>query len=296
MTPPTARKTRLGILLMIATTFIFSMQDGLSRHLAEATNPVMVVTIRYWFFALFVIALSASRPGGVRAVARTRQPVLQIFRGVLLVVEVVVTVWAFTLLGLVEAHAIFAAYPLMVAALSGPVLGERIGWRRWTAIGAGFVGVLVILRPGFQAVSLGTLVALVAALMFAVYGLLTRYAARQDSAATSFFYTGVAGAAAITLSVPWYWDPMQSAADWAMMGALCLSGALGHFLFIKAYDLAEAGDIQPFAYFQLFFASAVGVLVFGDTIDPVSAAGAAIILASGLYTLWRARIRARQGG
>jgi drug/metabolite transporter (DMT)-like permease len=139
---------RLGIMLMILTSFIFALQDGISRHLAENYNVMTVVMIRYWFFAAFVVALSAVRGGGIARVARTAQPVLQIFRGVLLAAEICVTVLAFVLLGLIETHAVFAVYPLLIAALSGPVLGEYVGWRRWTAIGVGLIGVLIILRPG----------------------------------------------------------------------------------------------------------------------------------------------------
>lgn len=277
---------RLGILLMIATTFVFAAQDGISRHLAGEYNVLMVVTIRYWFFAAFVIALSARRTGGLRAVAGTEQPVLQIFRGVLLVAEICVTVWAFTLLGLVEAHAIFACYPLLIAALSGPVLGERVGWRRWAAIAVGFVGILIILRPGAGVFTPGSLVSLTAALMFALYGLITRYAARRDRAATSFFWTGVAGAVVITPLGLWFWEPM-SASDWRWMGLLCLTGAFGHFLLIKVYEVAEASAVQPFAYLQLVFASAIGMAIFGESVGLPIVIGAALIVAAGLFTLRR---------
>ena len=113
------------------------------------------------------------------------------------------------LLGLIETHAIFAVYPLLVAALAGPVLGEYVGWRRGVAILVGLVGVLVILRPGFRVFSPAAVVPLVGALMFALYALLTRLVARGDSAATTFFYTGTAGAVAMTLVVPFVWTPMQ---------------------------------------------------------------------------------------
>jgi drug/metabolite transporter (DMT)-like permease len=103
---------RLGIALMILTSLIFALQDGISRYLAETYNVMTVVMLRYWFFAGFVIALSAARGGGIARVARTGQPKLQIFRGVLLVAEICVTVLAFVLLGLIETHAIFAVYPL----------------------------------------------------------------------------------------------------------------------------------------------------------------------------------------
>jgi drug/metabolite transporter (DMT)-like permease len=286
-----AQDTRLGVALMVATTFIFAVQDGLSRHLASEYNVLMVVMIRYWFFAAFVAALAARQAGGLRAAAATRQPALQIFRGALLALEICVMVLAFTLLGLVESHAVFAAYPLLIAALSGPVLGERVGWRRWAAIGVGFAGVLVILEPGWGVFAPEAAVPLLAALMFALYGLLTRFAARADDAATSFFWTGVVGAGVMTAAGLWTWEAMTPG-DWIWMGGLCLTGVLGHFTLIKCYEVAEASAVQPFAYLQLVFASAIGLLVFGETIRPNVAIGAALVVGAGLFTLWRARRQA----
>jgi drug/metabolite transporter (DMT)-like permease len=287
----TDQNTRLGILLMIGTTFVFAMQDGLSRHLAGAYNVQMVVMVRYWFFAAFVIFIGARKAGGIRAAAATKQPVLQAFRGLLLAFEICVMIAAFVLLGLVESHAVFACYPLIIAALSGPVLGERVGWRRWVAIGIGFIGVLVILNPGQTVFSPAALVPLLAASMFALYGLLTRYVARKDTSATSFFWTGTMGAVALTCIGVWYWEPM-SGQDWALMGVLCITGALGHYMLIRCYEVAEASSVQPFAYLQLVFASALGLTVFGETLRPNVAIGAAIVIGAGLFTLLRERRRA----
>jgi drug/metabolite transporter (DMT)-like permease len=284
------QNTGLGIWLMVATTFIFAVQDGLSRHLAGEYNVLMVVMIRYWFFAAFVIAVAARRAGGVRAAAATRQPLLQILRGALLALEVCVMVLAFTLLGLVETHAVFVCYPLLSAALSGPVLGEHVGWRRWTAIGVGFLGVLVLLQPGRGVFAPAAAVPLFAALMFALYGLLTRFAARADSAATSFFWTGTVGAVVTTAAGIWFWEPM-TAPDWLWMVGLCLTGALGHFTLIKCYEVAEASAVQPFAYLQLVFASAIGIAVFGESLAADVVLGAALVVGAGLFALRRARLR-----
>jgi drug/metabolite transporter (DMT)-like permease len=283
-----ALNTRLGILLMVATTFIFSVQDGISRHLAGEYNVLMVVMIRYWFFAVFVIAVASRQAGGIRAAAATSQPGLQIFRGLLLVVEICVMIYAFTLLGLVESHAVFACYPLLIAALSGPILGERVGWRRWVAIAIGFIGVIIILEPGSGVFRREAIIPLASALMFALYGLLTRYAARRDSAATSFFWTGTTGAIAITAVGLWYWQPMTGP-DWIWMAALCVTGALGHYTLIKCYEVAEASAVQPFAYLQLVFGSMIGIAVFSETIRLNVALGAALIVTAGLFTLWRQR-------
>lgn len=282
----------LGILLMIGATVVFALQDGISRHLAGTYNTYMVVMVRYWFFAAFVVFLAMRAPGGIKAVARTRQLGLQIFRGVLLVAEICVAVYGFTLLGLVESQAVFICYPLLVAALSGPLLGESVGWRRWAAIGVGLVGVLIILQPGVGVFDPAALIPFASALMFAVYGLITRYAARRDSTATSFFWTGIAGMVFMTSVGIWFWQPM-SQGDWLWMALLCVSGVTGHWLLIKCYEVAEASAVQPFAYFHLVWAAILGVSIFGEVIRLNVATGAAIIIAAGLFTLWRESRKAR---
>lgn len=280
--------TRLGIALMVATSVVFAGQDGISRHLAGEYNVYMVVMIRYWFFAAFVITIASRKAGGIVAAARTSRPAIQALRGVLLAAEICVMVTGFTILGLVESHAVFAAYPLMVAALSGPILGERVGWRRWVAIGVGFVGVLFILKPGLGVFNPAAIIPLIAAVMFATYGLLTRYVARFDRTETSFFWTGTVGAVAISSVGIWFWEPMTGS-DWVWMGALCMTGSLGHWLLIRCYEVAEASAVQPFAYFQMVFAAAVGITVFGEALETNVLIGAGIVVAAGLFTLWRER-------
>ncbi len=281
----------LGITLMVLTTFVFAVQDGLSRHLASEYNVLMVVMIRYWFFAAFVITIARRKAGGLRAAASTSQPVLQALRGLLLATEICVMVIGFTLLGLVESHAVFTCYPLLVAALSGPVLGESVGWRRWSAIGVGFIGVLIILQPGMSVFNPAAILPLIAAAMFAIYGLLTRYVGRKDKTATSFFWTGVTGSVAMTVTGIWYWEPMI-ATDWFYMGCLCITGVTGHWLLIRCYEVAEASAVQPFAYLQLVFASIIGISVFGEDVRRNVAVGAVLIVAAGLFTFWRERQKA----
>lgn len=291
MTPQkTTQNTRLGIWLMIATTVVFAAQDGISRHLAENYSVMMVVMIRFWFFGLFAIALVARAPGGLKAATRTAYPWAQVARGLILVAEICVMVVGFVHLGLIEAHAVFTCYPLLVAALSGPILGEKVGWRRWTAILVGFAGVLIILQPGFAVFSPWALVPLLAAFLFAIYGLLTRYVARKDSAPVSFFWTGVVGGVAMTPFglATWTW---MAPADWGWMALLCGMAALGHWLLIRAFAVAEASAIQPFAYLQLVFASGIGLVLFGEDLRTNVAVGAGIVVAAGIFTLWRQRVR-----
>lgn len=281
--------TRLGIILMCATAFVFSLQDVLSRHLAGTYNVYMIVMLRFWVFGVFVAVIAGRQPGGLRAAAFTRQPALQLLRGVLLPAEICVMVVSFVSVGLIASHAVFASYPLIIAALSGPVLGEKVGWRRWTAIAIGFVGILIILEPGVTVFTPLSVIALVASAMFALYGLLTRYAARQDSATVSFFWTGMAGAITMTPVGLWHWQSM-SGTDWALMGLLGCLASLSHFLMIKALEVAEASAIQPFAYLQLVFVSFLGIEVYGETLRANLVIGGAVVVSAGLFTLWRSRV------
>ena len=284
----TKQNERLGILLMIITTIVFASQDGLSKYLATEYNVYMVVMIRYWFFAAFVISMSSRRTGGIKRVAKTKSPILQIFRSVILVAEMCITILAFTLLGLAETHAIFASYPLIIAMLSGPILGEYVGWRRWLAISVGFIGILIILNPGNGIFSPYALVPLAGAILFALYGLLTRYVGQYDNSSTSFFWAGVVGSIAMTVIGLNFWDPV-SRSDWSIMLLLSASGVVGHYLLIKCYEVAEASAVQPFAYLQLIWASMIGIIIFGEQITTNVLIGACIIVGAGLFTLWRER-------
>ena len=281
--------TRLGVLLMVGTTIVFAIQDGLSLHLSSTYNVYMVVMVRYWFFAAFVMTVSAKQAGGLRNAARTKQPILQGFRGVLLAAEICIMVTAFTLLGLVESLAIFSAYTLIVAALSGPILGESVGWRRWAAIGVGFCGVLIILQPGIGVFSPYAIIPVISAFIFALYSLLTRYVARLDSTVTSFFWTGVMGCVLMTMVGAFHFENMTSN-DWVLMLCLCCTGATGHWMLIRCYEVAEASAVQPFTYLQLVFGSTIGVLIFGEVVKLNVAVGAVLVVTAGLFTLWRARV------
>ena len=279
---------KLGISLMAITMLVFAIQDGISQYLAREYNVFFIVMVRYWFFAIFVFILCSRQPGGLQRVASTKQPFLQIFRGVLLAFEVIVMITSFTLLGLIESHAVFSIYPLLVAALSGPVLKEYVGWKRWSAIFIGFFGVMIILKPSNNVFSLEAIIPLIAALMFALYSLLTRYAARQDGAMTSFFWTGIIGAIVMSVIGSGYWTPLKPI-DWAWLGLLCIFGCLAHYLLIKCYEVSEAGLLQPFAYLQLLFATIIGLWIFSEKLETHLMIGAFVVVLAGLFAFWRER-------
>jgi drug/metabolite transporter (DMT)-like permease len=279
---------KLGISLMAVTMLIFAVQDGISQYLAREYNVFFIVMVRYWFFALFVVILCSKQPGGLRKAISTKQPFLQVFRGALLALEVIVMITSFTLLGLIESHAIFSIYPLLVAALSRPVLKEFVGWKRWSAIFIGFIGVMIILKPSNNVFSLEAIIPLVAALMFALYSLLTRYAARQDTSMTSFFWTGIIGAVVMSIVGSGYWIALKPV-DWAWLGLLCILACLAHYLLIKCYELSEASSLQPFAYLQLLFATIIGLWIFSEKLEVHVVMGALLVVLSGLFAIWRER-------
>jgi drug/metabolite transporter (DMT)-like permease len=180
-----------------------------------------------------------------------------------------------------------------VALLSMPLLGERVGWRRWTAIGVGLCGVLIVVNPGGSAFDASVLLPLHSALMFALYVIATRLVSRNDAASTSFFYLGVAGAAAISLVGPFFWTNL-SPTDWLWMGLLCITGMSSHYFLIRAYDLLDAAAVQPLTYLQIVLAAIIGVSVFGETLSPNTVAGSVIVVGAGIFTIWRESVVARR--
>lgn len=283
---------RRGIWLMIATVFAFACQDGFSRHLAGTYNTLMIVMLRYWVFAGFVMVLALRRPEGVRAAIRSDRLAIHALRAVLLVAEISIIVWGYTLIGLIESHAVFAICPLLVVALSGPVLGEAISWRRWAAVGVGMVGVIVILRPGAGVFSWPALLPLGSALLFAVYSVLTRLTARDEPTFPAFFWPAVIGAGMMTfLGLP-QWQAIAPL-DWVYVLCYAATAVASNWLMLKTYEAAEASAVQPFAYLQIVFVSVIGITIYAEHLAPAVAIGAAIVVAAGLYALTLDRGAAR---
>ncbi|MBO9096984.1 MULTISPECIES: DMT family transporter [unclassified Rhizobium] len=285
--------TKSGYIFTIVAITLFSIQDGISKHLAGAYPPFLVAMIRYWTFALFAIALAARSRGGLAVTVRTKRPWLQILRGLLLAAQIVIVIQSFAMVGLARSQAIFSSGPLIVALLSVPILGEKVGWRRWTAIFVGFLGVLLILKPESGFFDVRFLVPLSSALLFSFYVIVTRLVSRQDTSMTSFFYTGVVGAIAMSCIGPFFWMPLTPH-DWIWMGLLCLTGMSSHYCLIRAYDLLDAVVIQPLTYLQLVYAAIIGVVVFGEVLTANMVVGAAIVVGAGMFTVWRENVLAKR--
>ena len=286
--------SRQGYLYAILAITIFGIQDGISKHLGGLYPPIFITFMRYIAFGAFVLVISARAPGGIREAARTRRPVLQWFRGILLAVQIVVAIYCFTKVGLIQSQAIFAGAPIFVALLSMPILGEKVGWRRWLAILAGLCGVMILLDPVKVWNASGStgwiaLLPVLGAFLLASYGIATRLASQTDTSRTSFFYTGVPGVIVMALVGPFFWvspDPE----GWFWIGLLCITGMSSHFLLIKAYAILDAVAVQPISYLQLVAGAMIGVTVFGELLGLNLIIGSAIVVASGIFTVWREHI------
>ncbi|MGE7369998.1 DMT family transporter [Neorhizobium sp. NPDC001467] len=283
-----------GLLFALLAVSIFAIQDGISKHLGTAYPPIFVTMIRYWAFAGFALFLASRATGGLKRTTVANRPLLQISRGVLLVAQIVISVFSFSRVGLAQSHTIFAAAPLVVACLSVPILGEKVGWRRWTAIGVGFAGILLIINPLHANFDLKIIIPMISTTMFALYSVLTRLGSRADTSQTAFFYTGVAGAAAISLIGPFYWTTITFH-DWFWMIILCFTGMSGHYLLIRAYSMLDAVAVQPIFYVQTVLVCLIGVFVFEEVMTLNMIAGSVIVIGAGAFTLWReSRLGRRQ--
>ena len=285
-------KTR-GYLFTLLAICIFAGQDAITKYLGDRYPALFITMIRFWAFALFVTGFAASSPGGLRQAIRTRRPWLQISRGLLLVAEIVLIVFAYVHAGLAMSQSIFQATPLIITILSIPLLGEVVGWRRGSAVLVGLVGVLVIINPVDLHFDQSLLLPLGASVLFALYSIATRAVSREDSAVTSLFYAGTAGAVVISLIGPFYWTEVVPS-DWFALAALCICGTLSHYFLIRAYGLLPAAEIQPITYFQLVLNVILAVTLFNEIITPNMLIGATIVVGAGLFTIWREHQLARR--
>ena len=280
-----------GILWQIIGMLFFGSMDAVSKHLTSSLPVIEILWVRYLFFALFGFLL-AVHYSGLRGL-RTSIPFLQIARGLALVFEIVLFTYAFRYLPLADAHVMAASVPLIVLALAVPILKARVGHRRWFAVILGFLGVLIILRPGFGNWQPILFLPLLGALGFAVYLVLTRMAAKFDTIGTSAFYTGLVGLSVLTIFLPLEWKT-PTIEEWGWLLLASVLGLCGHISVIKALSIAEASVLQPFFYVVLVWATFLGFIIFDDIPDFITIIGACIIVGSGLYAWYRERVNQNQ--
>lgn len=273
--------TLRGILILVLATLFFAMQDSITKHLVQTLSVFEIVAIRFFFFTIFALVF-ATRRIGVKTAFKSAQPARQIIRGLLIAGEIGIFAYGIRFLGIAEMHALFACFPLLITALSVPMLGETVGWRRWIAVGVGFLGTLIIMRPGSGVFDPYALIPLTAALMFALYNILTRKVSRTDRFETSLVYFGTVGLVVFVMVLPLVWEtPSGDEALW--LTALSIAAIIGHLCLIKALELVPAVILQPFNYFVLIWAIIIGYFVFGEVLDGMTLIGAAIVVGSGVF-------------
>jgi drug/metabolite transporter (DMT)-like permease len=286
--PLQQRRQRLtGIALMCGAVATFSCLDATGKYLLHYMDPLQVVWARY--FGAFVLAFIFLNPITRPKMMTTKRPFLQVGRSALLLGSTALSFFALRYLQLDEALAILFSTPFLVALLSGPLLGEWVGWRRWTAIAVGFFGVLVVVRPGFGGIHPAALLTFCGAICYALYVITTRVLARSDSSETTLFYSNLVGAVAMLPVIPFVWTTPTSALVVALMVLIGALGSGGHYLLILGHRLAPASTLAPFIYTQIVWTTTLGFLVFSDLPNRWTILGGLIVVASGLYLLNRER-------
>ncbi|TNC09803.1 DMT family transporter [Methylobacterium terricola] len=283
-------ETLIGIALMICAVAGFASIDASAKFLTGTMSPMLVVALRYLVSFVIVAAVLASRRD-VIGLLRTRKPGLQVLRSLCLVTATMCSFVALRYLPLAQVTSITFASPLVVALIAGPMLGERVGWRRAVAVLVGFSGVLVVSRPGLSGMHPAALLAVVTALVTGVYIVVTRMLAAYDPPETTMFYTGLVGAVLTAPALPFLWETPTETSTWIGIASVGFFGALGHWLLILAHRRAPASTLAPFAYAHLLWAVLLGFLIFGHLPDHWTVIGGAVVAASGLYLLYRERPR-----
>ncbi len=274
---------------MVAGMAVLAGLDAVGKF-ATQTYPVsQVLFLRFAMFLAFALVL-ASRRGGIRLLLRTRNRRLQLFRSFLLALEMWLFVYVISKLPLADVHAVAAVSPLVATALAVPLLGERVGPWRWTAVVLGFAGTLVVIRPGIGVFDPFTILPLAAACAWAWYQVLLRRL-REDPPETTLLYTALIGFAVWSVSVPFAWHP-PDAGGWALLGAVGVLGIGAHGLMVLAAREAPAAVLQPFNYTLLVWATLWGWVGFGAFPDSWTITGASVVVASGLFAIWREHRRA----
>ena len=280
----TAPAATAGIGLGALAFGLFSLMDALVKWLS-ATYPVPQILVCNALFALAPVGAMVMRRGGLPQL-RTRRLGLHLLRGLLGTTGGFLAFYAFSRLPLADAYAIIFATPLLITALSVPILGEAVGWRRWSAVLVGFLGVLVMLRPGVAPIGPGSLAALGAACASACAILLVRKLSVTETTTSIAFYSNVTAVVLIgTAFSPTFVVP--SLLDLALMAASGLIGGTALLVLIAAYRRSAAALVAPFQYSQMLWAILLGALVWGDLPEPAMLLGASIVAGSGLFILYR---------
>ncbi len=286
----TAAAGYYGIFWMLLASFLFVSMDSIVKYLIQTYTVPQVAWARYSFHMLFLIFFLRGRLPKIMATQRLG---IQLFRSLLLLATTGLFFLALRVVPLAEVSAIMFIAPIIVTALSVPLLHEKVGVHKWAGVLVGFTGALVMLHPGAEAIAVASLLPVSAACIYAFYQITTRMLSRTDGPMTTLVYTAVVGTLAASVAAPFYWVAPDMT-GWSLMVLLGLLGGAGHFAVIKAFQSSNAATITPFGYINLIWATLSGIVFFGEYPEPRMFVGAGIIVCGGLYIFHRERISTRQ--
>ena len=269
-----------GLLLLLIGTALIAIMDALVKLMSTSLGTLQIAWGRYVTQAILLFLVISPRRSVLRL--RTRKLPLHLLRVGLLLASTVLFFGALRTMSLAEANAISFTTPLLITLLSGLILGEFIGARRWIAVAVGFAGVLLVVRPGYGAMGWAAALPLIAAASSALYHVTTRLLARTEDPANTLYFLALVGGVGLSTVVGWFWLPLTPRHLLGMI-AIGALGTGGHFFLIRAFQIVPAATLSPFLYVYLLWATVLGWLIFGDVPGPATLLGAIIILGSGLY-------------
>ncbi len=281
----TPRNRRLGIAMVSVTTLCFAALDSSAKWLVVVLPVFQVVWLRFVTHSLLGILVLTPKYGW--ALYRTGQPRLQLLRALMQAVMTGLNFWALQYLQLDVTGAIQFSVPILIAVISAKLLGERLDVRRWIAILVGFAGVLLIVRPGSQGFHPAVILSLINAVLYALFNMLTRRLAATELPATTQLWSALGAAVLLTPFGVMHWTPPQDAVTWFLVLSMGVFGGLGHLMVTQAHRYASAAVLGPFLYQQIIYMTLFGWLIFGHVPDAAVIGGASIVVASGLYLLYR---------
>ena len=276
---------RRGIILILTAMICFASMDAITKYLVRDISVVQILWIRYLGFTA-VISYFVLKKKSPRKMFRSKYPKFQILRSILIVTEAAGFATAIIYLPLADTHAIMATFPLIITAMAAIFLREHVGFRRWCAVLIGFIGVLMIIKPGFIEIQIGTIIAIATAVMFATYNIMTRWISQHDDSETSLMYMSVIGLLCLSLLVAFFWQPFDSFQG-LLLAIVIVLATSGHAFLVMALRAAPATVLQPYNYTLLVFATLLGWLVYDNIPDNWTIAGAMLVVLSGLFVWMR---------
>ena len=273
-----------AIIFNLLAWVMLPIMDGIAKYLS-ADLPVLQITWARYFFTVF-FTLPIMFFIFKKNLVWTTKPKLQFLRGLILLIANICFFYSISVISLAKALTLAFIAPLIVTSFSPFFLGEKVGYRRWLAVIIGFVGSLVVIRPGFVEINLASIAALITGVMYGFYLIITRKLSSSDNPLLTLLLTGVVGAIIISLIMPIVWV-QPSLTQWSLMAAVGIFACIGHFFLILSLKYADASKLAPFSYFEIITNIIIGYYFFGDFPDKWTFIGLFIVVSAGIYIFRR---------